>query len=167
MIGVESAGIRQNPQSRFTDSLDLRTNRRVRSVEARPIGAKAENSDQSRRILANLSDQGTSAGSILFIAELRCRRRCTAYQVGNSVSGLEQLVVLPWSEKTFREARPVERRPEAITGSPEVQACCAGVETRVDADEEDSKIGPDQVRDAFPIRALQLFLSRFSKFLSD
>src|SRR5258707_14750035 len=59
---------------------------------------------------------------------------------------LQQLALLGRMEEPRREAGSVNRRPEAVTRPPEVLLDGGGVETGVDAAEEDVEIAGDDVR---------------------
>jgi hypothetical protein len=104
MIGVETTGIGQYPQTTGTQSLRLSAYDGSRTSEGRPVGAYADNRDPPRPITADLALQAPAASSQFIVAELTGSSCCPGHKVGDTESVGEQQVLFPGGEKSWSEA---------------------------------------------------------------
>jgi hypothetical protein len=156
MVGIEAARIGQHPHSGCSERLRLEPNGRARPIERDAIGTNANYGDTPGTQTANLPGESQSARAQLIVRELRgcsCRAR---YEVGDADSSLEQELLFPRPEQALGEAGAVQGGPEAIARPGKVMPRSRGVETRIDAAEEDLQIGRDQIWHGAPVRSCQI-----------
>jgi hypothetical protein len=86
--------------------------------------------------------------------------RSPVHQVGQAAAEREEAAVFRWMEETGGEARRVQRRPEPITGTGEVEARGGRVEAGVDAAEENPESRGEDVAQALAVRGGEGGLAR-------
>src|SRR3989442_1547514 len=87
-------------------------------------------------------------------------RRREVEEVRDADAAREELALVERRQLAVREARAMERRPEAIAGTREMMADRRGVEPGIDPAEEDAQAGRDHVGDALPARGEQVLAGR-------
>jgi hypothetical protein len=145
VVGVESAGIGQDPKRGGLQPLRLKPEACTRPVEGEAVRADADHRYASGPKARHLPRKRLAPGPELVSGELGGRDGRAGDQVGDSDTLAQQEPLLPGLEQPAGEAGGVERRPEAVARSGEVVAGGRGVEPGVDAAEEDPEIGRDQI----------------------
>ncbi len=160
MIRVEPARVRQHPQAGGANPLRLSADDRSRSAERRAVGAETDYGNPSRFVASHFSLERATSRDKLFIAQLGCSGCCSPNERRYAISRFEQQVVFPWSQNTLGEPSGMKRRPEAISGTREMQPRRTGVQAGVDPAEENGETWRDKIADRPPRRPADLFCCR-------
>jgi hypothetical protein len=145
VIGVEPAGIGQDPHHGVVQPLRLKAERRSRALEGKTVGADPDHCHRARSKAADLPEEPPLSGPQLIRRELGRGCRRARHQVGDPNAILEEKFLLPGLQEPAGKAAGVESGPEPIARPGEMMAGGGGVESGIDAREEDAKAGRDQV----------------------
>jgi hypothetical protein len=102
MVGVEPAWIWQDPEAGAAQPFRLRAGYRSRPFECDAVRTDADNRDPAWSVSADFLRQSSPAKDELLGGQLGGRGRRARHQVGDSISPLEENVLLPWCEKSLR-----------------------------------------------------------------
>jgi len=136
-------------------ALRLQAKRRPGATEGRTVSPESEKSDGARPVAAHFGGQPAAAGDQLVRRQLVRGRGAAVHQIRQAVAELEQSAGLRRIEAPRREAGGVQGGPEAITGTGEVKTGRGGIETRVDAAEQNLEPRADDVAQALAGGGLQ------------
>jgi hypothetical protein len=136
VVGVQPAGVRQQPHGPAADRLGLQAYRRLRARERRAVGEQADDRHEPRDVAAHGALQIGGAGAQLLAREVARRARGARDDVRHAHAVGRQLAVLVGAQPPRGVARGVQRHPEAVAGPREVVADLGGAQRRVDADEQ-------------------------------
>jgi hypothetical protein len=128
----------------------------LRPTEGGTVSAQPDKRYRSRPVTSNLGSKKPSAPRELAGGQLVGGGRSPVHQVGEPVAELEQLAILRWMEEARREARGMERRPEAVAGPGEVTAGGGRVQAGIDAAEEDFQPRGKDVAQALAVRGRKI-----------
>src|SRR3954464_2217425 len=129
MIGIESAGIGQDPQLGTLQPLRLPAHRRARALERLAVRSNPHHSDGAGMKPTHFAQEPSAAGAEFVRRELVGGRGRASNQVGDSDPVLKEKLLLPGSEQSGGEAAGVESGPEAIARAVDVAPCGRGIET--------------------------------------
>ena len=160
MVGIQPAGVRQHPKLCLLEQLRLRADRGPRLIESETIRSDSHNRYRSRAITADLPCQSLPPSPKLIGVEFGRARRRPGNQIGDTDPIVEQESLLPGAHQPVGKACQVKRRPESIARAGEVMPGCGGIESGIDAAEEDIQSWPYQVRNCSPLRRGQLGTTR-------
>jgi len=124
------------------------------------IGTHAEKSHRTRTVASNLARQARTPGDEFRGLELSGAGRGTPDQVGEPVTQPRKGFLLRRMQQPGREARRVQRGPEAVAGPGEVVARGGGVEAGIDAAEKDRQARRDDVAQLLAAGLLELGRAR-------
>lgn len=156
VVRVQAARVRQDECTSAREALGLGPDRRIALAGRDAVGADAEERDDARSEAVDLLRERRGALEVLLSRELGCRGGCERYDVGDADAGAEQLPLLGRVEQARAEPSAVQRLPEAVTRACEMVPDGRRVQARVDADEEDVELAPDEIRDALAARGREL-----------
>src|SRR5688572_6176343 len=148
VVGVEATGVGEDPDARGADALFLGPDVCPFVGEAAAVRADADEGDPLWLVAYGLALESLGAFQKFFVAELRGGGGGAGDHVGHAAAVLGEEAVFGGGEQSVGETRAVERGPEAVAGAGEVVADRAGIESGVDAAEEDLEPGGDDVREA-------------------
>jgi hypothetical protein len=151
MVRIEPAGIRQHPHCRPPERVGLESDGCARPIERGAIGANPDYGNTPGAKPVDLPLEPPPTAAKLRVRELRSRRGGTGYQVGDADSLLEQKLLLRGVEQSPREAGAIQGGPESVAGPGKVMTGCRGVETGIDAAEENPQIGRNEIRYRAPV----------------
>lgn len=147
-MGVDSAGVREDPNSGVADPLGLRSNRRPGLSERATVGTDPQNHQPARSVLAHSALQTTTAMDKFIEGELARIGGRARNDIRETIAQLEQVLILPGMVGAHGKPSRMQRRPKTVSWPGEMMAHGSRVESRVDTTEEDSESGSDDVRQA-------------------
>ncbi len=156
VMRVQSARVRQDPHRRLAELFRLPSQFRLWPTERGAIRRHPEKGDHPRPIALHLPRQPACPVAQLFVTQLVGGRGRGIGDVGNAVSVFEKASILRRVQPPVGEAGGMQRRPEAVAGPREVVADRGGLQTRVDADEENFQTPGDDVGNATASRGRDL-----------
>ena len=92
-------------------------------------------------------DDTPPSGDVLLVGQLRRCASGSFDELGEAVPECQKLVLLVGSKEAWREAGPVQRRPEAVAGLREMMTGRCRVAPGIDSAEEHAKAGSYDVGD--------------------
>ncbi len=160
VVRVQSARAGQHPDFGACQAVGLQPERRLGATERGTVRAQSDECHRARPITADFGSKLVCAESQFGRRELVRRGGGAVHQVGQAVAELEELDVLRRVEKARREARGMQRRPEAVAGTSEVKTGGCRVQAGVDAAEQHLQAGPDDVAQPLAARRCQVRRTR-------
>ncbi len=147
VVRVETARIWQHPETRPIDPLILLANGGPRTLEREAVHTDAEYSEYGGLIPEYLPLESPAAKDEVGGVQLRGRRGGSGNQIRDAELIRQKLSLLPGVQESRREARRVERRPEAVPRPRKVMSYGGAIKPGVDTAEEHREPGPDDVAD--------------------
>jgi len=161
VVGVEAAGVGENPSVAAAEGPALESDAGVFNAGDDAVGTDADEGDDGRAQAFHFGFEATAAGAKLVVGQFIGTGRGAIDDVGDPELEVEQEIAFKGGEEARREAAAVEGGPEAVAGAAEVAADGGRVEAGVDAGEEHDEVFGGQIRDALVARSEELGLGRF------
>lgn len=166
VVGVESGGVGEDPEMGVGDGFGLESEGGVAVGEGEPVGAEAEDGEESGAVAEEFSFEELGGGRVFGGGEVGGAGGCGGDDVGQTIAEIEQCVIFVGREEVGSEAGGMKCGPEAISGAGEVVADSGGIEAGIDAAEEDFEVGSDEIGEGFPDACFDL-LGRWSLAVMD
>lgn len=147
-MSVESAGVWEYPDPCPTNRFGLSPENGHGTREGPSVRRNPQKGDPAGAMPPDFAGEEACPEEQVVDAELVGPGSCSGDDIRQPVPCGEEQVALIGCQHVSGEARSVQCLPEAIAGSGEVTAECRGVQSGIDATEEDSEVGPDPVRQA-------------------
>ena len=135
MVRIESAWIRQDPDTGRSNSLLLSPDPCMRSLESSAICSNSNNREPRRLELSNLPLERNSSCSIFLIAQLGGSCSGAAHNRGDSITACDQLIPLTRMQETIGEASRIQGRPETVAGFCKMKPRGSRIEAWIDSAE--------------------------------
>src|SRR5262249_51904176 len=161
VMGVEAAGIGKNPGVAAAEGGVLEADAGVFDAGDDAEGPDADKGDDGGAPTFDFRFKTLAAGAKFVVSEFIGAGGGAGNGVGDAEVEVEREGAFKGGEEARGEAAAVERGPEAVAGAAEVAADGGGVETGVDADEQDDQVFADEIRDGLVVRGEEL---RFGGF---
>src|SRR5437899_5925352 len=105
MIGIEAAGLRQQPEARRAETFRLQADHRARTPERQAIRPDPHHRYTFRLIALHLAREALPTGEELLLTQLSRRRGRARHDIRDPVPQLEQLLLFPWLQNVVGESR--------------------------------------------------------------
>jgi hypothetical protein len=149
-MGVEAAGIGEDPDAGSAKQLRLRAQGGLGTLEGHPVGTDAQDGHPPRSKPENLALETTPAEDELSSGKLVGPGRRAGRDIRQAEPQGGQAPVFGGGEAVRGKPGGVQRGPEAVAGACEVMADARRGEAGVDAAEEDREIRGDDVAQPEP-----------------
>ncbi len=161
IMGVDAAGVGQDPGVAATEGVLLEADAGVFDAGDDAVGADADEGDDGGAPAFDFGFEAPAAGAKFVVGELIGAGGGAFDDVGDPEFEVEKEGPFKGRKEARGEAAVVEGGPEAIAGAAEVAADGGGVESGVDAGEEDDEVFGGQIGDAFVVCGEELGFGRF------
>src|SRR6266576_670336 len=146
MIGIEAAGLWQQPQARRAETLRLQADHRAWTPERHAIRPDPHHRYPFRLIALHLALEALPTGEELLLTQLSRRRGGARHEIRDPVPQLEQLLLFPWLQNAVGESRAMQHRPKPVARPGEVVASRTGIETGIDPTEQHAQPRRNHIR---------------------
>ena len=160
IVSIEAAGVGEDPGVAATEGVLLKANAGVFDARDDAVGADADEGDDGGAPAFDFGLEAPAAGAKFVGGEFIGAGGGALDDVGDAEFEIEQQGFFKRGEESRGEAAVVEGRPEAVAGAAEVAANGRGVETGVDAREEDDEVFGGEIRDELAVRGQELGFGR-------
>ncbi len=161
VVGVDAARVGQNPSVAAPEEGVLEADTGVFDAGDDAVGADADEGDDGRAPAFDFGFETLAAGAKFVVGEFIGAGGGAFDDVGDPKFEVEKEGSFKGGEEARGEAAAIKGRPEAVAGAAEVAADGGGVESRVDAGEEDNEVFGCEIRDALVVRGEELGFGRF------
>src|SRR5688572_8735548 len=121
-MGVDAAGIGQQPDRRGRQAFRLKAEHRLRPGERRSIGGKPKKGYETRTKATHLSLEQPGPTLKLVLCQFSGHCRGTVDEIGQTDSEFEQARFLERRQNARSEAAGIQCRPESVAGPPKMMA---------------------------------------------
>ena len=155
-MGVESAGIGQDPGVAAAEGIFLEADAGVFNAGNYPVRANAHERDNRGTPTFDFGFKPLASGAKFVLGEFIRTRSSALDHVGYPEFKIEKERSFKRGKEPRRKATAVERGPEAVTGPAEMAADSGRVQARIDASEKDDEVFGDKIRDELVMRGKDL-----------
>jgi hypothetical protein len=156
VVGVQSAGVGENPSVAAAEGLLLEADLGVLYTRDDAVGVNADKGDDGRTPAPDFLQEAAAAGAKLVVGEFIRAGGGAIDNVGDPELEIEKKRFFKRGEEARSESAAVQGGPEAIAGAAEVAADGGGVEAGIDAREEHDEILACEIRYALVTRSEDL-----------
>ncbi len=161
VVGVEAAGVGQNPGLTAAEEGLLEADAGVFDAGDDPVGVDADEGDNGWAPAFDFGLEALAAGTKLVVGEFIGAGGGAFDDVGDAEPEVEKKRSLKGGKEARGEATGVYGGPESVARAAEVAADGSGVEARVDAGEEDDEVFGDEIGNELVVRGEELGFGRF------
>jgi hypothetical protein len=161
VVGVEAAGIGEDPGVAAAEGGLLETDAGVFDAGNDAIGTDADEGDDGGAPSFDFGLEALAAGAKFVVCEFSGAGGGAFDDIGDAEVEVEKEGFFKGGEEARGEAACVEGGPEAVAGAAEVVADGGGVEAGIDADEEDDEVFGGKIRDDPVVRGEDLGFGGF------
>ena len=147
VVGVEAAGVGENPGVAAAERGFLEADVGVFDAGDDAVGVDADEGDDGGAPAFDFGFEAPAAGAKFVVGEFIGAGSGAFDDVGDAEFEVEKEGFFKRGKESRGESAGVEGGPEAVAGAAEVAADGGGVETGVDAGEEDDKVFGGEIRD--------------------
>lgn len=156
VVGVQTAGVREHPRVAAAERGELQADSGFFVARDNAVGTDADEGHDGRAPEFDLRLETLATGAKFTVSQF-ISARCGAFDdVRDAQLQVKQQGFFKGREEARREAATMQSRPEAVAWAAEVMANGGGIETGIDADEEDNEIFGGDIRDDFVMRGQDL-----------
>ncbi len=160
-MGVEAAGVGEDPGVAAAEEVLLEADAGVFYAGDDAVGPDADEGDDGGAPAFDFGFEALAAGATLVVGEFIGAGGGAFDDVGDAEFEVEKEGSFKGGEEARGEAAAVECGPEAVAGASEVAADGGGVESGVDAGEEDDEVLGGEIRDDLVVRGEELGFGGF------
>jgi len=161
VVGIEAAGVGQNPRVAAAEGGLLQTHAGVFDPGDDAVRADADERDDRGPQASDFGRKAPAAGAKFVIGEFIGANGGAVDQIGDAEFEVQKKGIFKRREEARGKPPAIKRGPKAVAGAAEVAPDGGGVEAGVDAHEEDNKVFGHQIRDQFVARGEELGFSGF------
>jgi hypothetical protein len=162
-VGVEAAGVGEDPGVAAAEAFVLKADAGVFDPGDDAVGTNADESDHGGTPAFDFGLEPLATGAKFLIGEFIGAGGCTFDDVGDAKLEVEEKGLFKRRIDARRKPATKKSGPEAVTGAPEVVADGGGVESRVNACENDDEVFGGEIRDNLLARGEELSFGGFPR----
>lgn len=161
VVGVKAAGVWENPGETAAIMNLLEADAGVFNAGNDTVGTNANEGDDGGAPAFDFNFETLSAGTKFVVGQF-IGTSCRAFDdVSDAEFKIKEEALFKGGKGPRREATAMESRPEAVTRAAEMVADGGGVESGVDAGEEDDEVFGGEIWDEFVVRGEELGFGGF------
>jgi hypothetical protein len=160
VVRVQAARTGKHPHFGAFQGLGLHAERRLGATEGGTVRAEPYERHRARPKAADLRSKFLSSKNQFGRGQLVGSRGPPVHEVGQAVAELQKPFVFRRMKPVWRESRGMQRGPETVAGTREMKAGGGGIQSGIDAAEQDLEARADDVAQALAGGGLQLSPAR-------